>query len=103
MTDIELVQLKIGDTGATKFTVVQIQAFLDMASGSVPEASALALESRAAALSEGLASEKIGDYAYTQKNIDDLLALAARIREAESMTPEIGIAEPDLIGVTEFE
>jgi len=102
MTDVELVQLKIGDTGATKFTAVQIQAFLDMADGSIPEASALAFESRAASLSEGLASESMGDYSYTKKAITDLLALAARCREAESNTPEIGIAEPDLIGVTEY-
>ena len=103
MTDVELVQLKIGDTGATKFTAAQIQAFLDMADGSVLEASALALESRAASLSEGMSSEKIGDYAYTMKKVDDLLALAARYRETDANTPEIGIAEPDLIGVTEFE
>jgi len=103
-TNIEKVQLLIGDTGATQFTVAQIQIFLDMATESVLLAASFALESWAASLTDGLASEKIGDYAYTKKSVENKISLAKKYREEDSATPVLEIGEMDLTygsGITE--
>ena len=100
MTDLEKVRLLIGDTGSVQFTDAQITAFLEMG-GSVYEASALALEAWAATLTESLMSEKIGDYAYTKREANNKMELAARYRNTAFTTPAIDWAEPDLLGVTE--
>lgn len=95
MTPIEQVRLLIGDTGAVQYADPQIQAFLDMAGGSIFLASALALEAWVATLTEDASSEKIGDYAYSKKSADNKLALAARYREVEAKTPAMTWAEFD--------
>ena len=98
MTDIQKVQLLIGDVAGAQFTVAQIQAFLDMAGGSVNIAAALALEAWAATLTDNAVSEKIGDYAYSKKAADNKLALAERYRKAEAETPVLTWAEMNLTG-----
>ena len=88
MTDIEKVRLKIGSVISATFTDDQIQAFLDM-EGSVNLAAAAAIESWAAAAISGTESERIGDYSYSKKSIDNALALAERLRTAEAEAPAI--------------
>ncbi len=95
MTDIEKIRLKIGAVISATFTDVQIQAFLDM-EGSVNLAAAAAIESWAAAVISGAESERIGDYSYSKKAIDNALALAQRLRDNEANIPVMDIASMDL-------
>ena len=99
MTDIEKVRLLIADTGSVQFTDAQIQTFLDMAGGSVLTAAGFALEAWAAAITGGLTSEKIGDYAYTKKDAENKLKLAAEYKKQDAEKPYLTWAEMDLSGV----
>ena len=92
-TSIEQVQLLIGDTTATQYTVAQIQIFLDMSSGSVLLAASYALEAWAATVTAGLTSEKIGDYGYSKNEAAAKTALALKYREEDATTPYITWAE----------
>ena len=80
------------------FSDEEIQAFLVMASDSVNIAAAIALESWAGYLSENADSERIGDYAYTKKQVSNKLALAQRLRDSEAGVPLMDIASFDLTG-----
>ena len=102
MTDIEKVRLKIGTVISATYSDAQIQAFLDM-EGSVNLAAAAAIEAWAVSAITGMESEKIGDYSYTKKAIDNALLLAASLKKLEAETPSITWAEPDLMGVDEEE
>jgi len=104
MTDIEIVRLLIADTDSGQFTDVQIQAFLDLADDALLLAASYALESWAASLTSGLTSEKIGDYAYTQKNSENKIALAKKYREefALGSGPVVDWASMDLETVGEY-
>jgi hypothetical protein len=102
MTDIEKVRLKIGAVISATFTDDQIQAFLDM-EGSVNLAAAAAIESWAAAAVSGAESEKIGDYSYSRKSIDNALALAERLRTAEAEIPAIDWASFNFTDVEDTE
>ena len=107
-TNIGKVRLKIADTDVTPatdahFTDEEIQVFLDEASDDILLASALALEAWAAALTETATSEKIGDYAYTKKQTDNMLALAQRYRDASGSGPVVDWAEMDLEAIGELE
>ena len=98
MTDIEKIRLKIGDTTVPyQFSAAELQSFLDD-EGSVRLASAAAWEAWAAVYALNADSESIGGYAYTQKIVDRMLALAKRSRETEAEKPAMEIAEPDLLG-----
>ena len=99
MTDIQKVRLLIGDTGSIQFTDAQIQAFLDMASGSVLTAAGFALEAWAASITGGLTSERIGDYAYTKKDAEQKLTLALEYKKQDAEKPYLTWAEMDLSGV----
>lgn len=99
MTDFEKVRLLIGDTGSIQFTDAEIQAFLDMASGSVLTAAGFALEAWAASITGGLTSEKIGDYAYTKKDAENKLKLALEYKKQDAEKPYLTWAEMDLSGV----
>jgi len=99
MTDIEKVRLLIADTGSVQFTDAQIQAFLDIAGGSILPAAAYALEAWAASLTGSLTSEKIGDYAYTKKEAATKTALAKEYKEQDANNPYLTWAEMDLSGV----
>ncbi len=97
MTDIDAVRLITGDNDITDliFTDAEVTYFLT-AEGSVPLASAALLEAWAAKYGQSPASEKIGDYAYTQKIIENMLKLATRLRETDAKTPYLTWAEMDL-------
>jgi len=96
MTDIEKVRLLIADTGSVQFTDAQIQAFLDLAGGSVLPAASYALEAWAASLTGSLTSEKIGDYAYTKKEAETKRVLAKEYKEQDANNPYLTWAEMDL-------
>ena len=103
MTDIEKVRLLIADTGSVQYTDAQIQAFLDMAGGSILIAAAYALEAWAASLTDSLTSEKIGDYAYTKKEAENKAALAKEYKRQEAESPYLTWAEMDLTGAADEE
>jgi len=101
MTPIQKVRLLIADTTVPyHFTdTPDIQAFLDMAGGSILIAAGYALEAWAAALTGGLTSEKIGDYAYTKKDAENKLKLAMEYKKQDAEKPYLTWAEMDLISV----
>jgi len=114
ISNIDLVRLLVSDNTeeARHFSDGQIQAFLTMEGDIVLLAAARALESWAANLSEGLESEKVGDYAYTKKSVSNKQALAEQYRQsyrqsladaaaAANVTPALGWATLDLIGDTD--
>ena len=97
-TDLEKIRLLIGDEVAPQhFTDVKLQVFSDIA-GSVMLASALALEAWAAALTDAMESEHIGDYSYTKKLVSNKLVLAEKYRKGEAETPALAWSEMDLTG-----
>ena len=72
------VRLKIGDTDVTPttdavFTDEELTVFLTDNSSNINMAAADALEAWAAKYAASPASEKIGDYAYTQKTVANIL------------------------------
>lgn len=97
-TDVGKVRLLIGDKDIADpvFTDEEITVFLTDG-GSVPLAAATALESWASQYAANADSEKIGDYAFTQKIVDKMLALAKRFRDTEAASPYLTWAELDLI------
>lgn len=102
MTDVEQVRLLIGDsTVPYTYTDVQIQAFLTMASNDVFMAAAYALKSWAATIAGVADSEKIGDYAYSNKAVANKLAVAENYIKMAISTPAMDWAELDLLGESE--
>ena len=97
------VRLRTGDNviGSIVFSDEEIQIFLDAQSESVPLASADLLDAWAAKYGQSADSEKIGDYAYTQKIITNMLKLAQRLRDEVASTPYLKVAEMDLNAVGE--
>ena len=113
-SNTDLVRLLISDnTESTRhFSDGQIQAFLTMEGDIVLLAAARALESWAANLTEGIESEKIGDYGFTKKAASNKLTLATQYREsyrqsladaavAANITPALGWATMDLVNNTD--
>ena len=100
-TNIGKVRLQTGDKDLTDviFTDQEIQIFLDRHSESIPLASADLLEAWAAEYGQSAASENIGDYAYTQKIIANMLALAQRLRDADANVPYFTWTEPDYASI----
>ena len=97
MTDLEKIRLKIGDkTVPYHFSDVELQSFLDD-EGSVILAAAAALEAWVTEYGLNADSEHIGDYSYSQKIVDNMLKLAARVRDTDAAEPSITWAEPDLM------
>jgi len=100
-TDIGKVRLYIGDRDITpttdaQFSDEEIQVFLDKAGSSILLASSFALEAWASNLSGGLSGEKIGDYSYTNKTVENKTALAKKYREEDASTPVSDWASMDL-------
>lgn len=87
-TTVGKIRLKIGDTVITNpvFTDEELTSFYTE-QGSITLASAAALEAWAAKYGANADSEKIGDYAYTQKIVDKLLALAQNLRDTDANEP----------------
>lgn len=107
-TNTGKVRLKIADTDVTPatdahFTDEEIAVFLAEADDDVLIASALALESWAASLSESADSERIGDYSYSKKMAANKLELAQRYRDASGSGPVIDWAEMNLVDLTDME
>ena len=106
-TDIGKVRLLINDKVNTydtpaHYSDAEIQIFLDSA-GSVKLAAAEALEAWAAALTDTMDSEKIGDYSYSKKLVANKLTLAERYRKSAEEAPVLEWAEMDLTGTGEDE
>ena len=99
-TTVGKIRLIIGDKDDTDevFTDAEITYFYSTA-GSINLAAAMALKAWAASYSANADSEKIGDYSYTQKIVDKMLALAERLRTDDAKTPYFTWAEMDLSGV----
>lgn len=101
-TSVGQVRLKIGDKtiASPVFTDEELQVFLTANASSINLASAEALESWAASYGANADSEGIGDYRYSQRIIDNMLALAKRLRDAEAGllggAPSMDIASMDL-------
>jgi uncharacterized Fe-S radical SAM superfamily protein PflX len=99
MTDIEKVRLLIGDsTIPYTYTDAQIQAFLDMADDNIFMAAAYALKSWAASIASVADSERIGDYAYSNKAVANKLAVAENYIKMAITTPAMDWASLDLLG-----
>ena len=92
------VRLKSGDKieASPVFTDEEIEVFLTNQSNNVNLAAAELLEAWAASYAASADSEKIGDYAYTQKIVDNMLKAAANLRETVASTPVMEWSEFDL-------
>jgi hypothetical protein len=103
-TDIGKVRLIISDKNllAPVFTDEEIQVFLT-AGGTVNLASAAALEAWAASYAANASSETIGDYAYQQRIVQNMLETAKRLRDKEAETPAMDWAEMDLVNYGDTE
>ena len=106
-TTVGQVRLIIGDTDVhpgsdAVFSDEELTYFYSIG-GSVTLGAAMAAEAWAAKYAVNATGETIGDYAYTSKAVDNLLALAKRLRDLadDSLTPAMDWAELDLINVTE--
>jgi len=97
-TDVGKVRLLIGDTNIAdaQFSDEEIQIFLDLNDGSLYLAAANALEAWASQISSDIDSEKIANYSYTRKSVDNKMKLAAQYRTIESETPIQDWASLDL-------
>lgn len=102
-TNVGKVRLVISDKDPANevFTDAEITYFLTENGNSINLAAAEALESWAASYSASADTEKIGDYAYSQKIVANMLDLAKRLREKEAESPYLTWAEMNLIGETE--
>ena len=100
-TDRGKVRLLIGDTvdAGHQFEDDEIDAFLAMAGGSLLTAAGYALEAWAAAITDSLKSEKIGDYAYTKDTAGKKLTLAEEYKKQDAEKPYLTWAEMDLSGL----
>ena len=94
-TNVGKVRLIIGDNDDTNeaFTDAEIDYFLTANSNDIYSAAADALEAWAAKYASAPGSEKIGDYAYTQKIIEGMIALAKSLRDKVASEPAGAAAE----------
>lgn len=94
-TDVGKVRIAIGDTVLAdyKFTDEEIEYFLSINSSNTNMASAAALEAWASSYGQNAAGERLGDYSYTQKIMENMLALAKRLRSFEMSVPAGAAAE----------
>ena len=99
-TNIGKVRLMIGDKDIADsvFSDEELQIFLDIESDNLNRSAADALEAWAATYGANADSEKIGDYAFTQKVVDKMLSLAKRLRATDAATPYLTWSEWDLSG-----
>jgi hypothetical protein len=101
MTDIERVRTLIGPTNSAFFTDDQISFFLDLQSGSLLLAAAVALESLAASTDVTPKQVSIGKFEYSvgRAQIKQLTAQAEAFRKMEFETPACAVIEE---GLSEF-
>lgn len=103
-TNVGKVRLIIGDTDVDPesdavFTDAELDYFLTENSNNINLAAADALEAWVAKYATAPDSEKIGDYAYSQKIVDHLNKLAKELREKVESSPVLEISAMDLTGV----
>ena len=99
-TNIGKVRLIIGDNTAVEvFTDIEITYFLTVNGNNITLAAADALEAWMSKYATSPDSEKIGDYAYTQKIIQNMNKLQTELREKDASSPVLEIAEMDLSGL----
>ena len=100
-TNVGKVRLVIGDTDATDYVFEddELNYFLTENSNNISLAAADALEAWIAKYTTSPDSEKIGDYAYTQKIVDKMNKLRNELRAKVESTPVLEISEMDLTGV----
>ena len=99
-TNVGKVRLIIGDNTAIEvFTDVEITYFLTANSNNLSLASADALAAWMSKYATAPDSEHIGDYAYTQKIIQNMNKLQTELREKDASTPVFEISEMDLSGL----
>ena len=98
MTTVEKIRLMIGDNLAVEvFTDAELTWFYTEA-GSINGAAAMAARAWAAKYATNADAEKIGDYSYSLKAYDKLIALADKLEATESSIPVFEISEMDLSG-----
>ncbi len=102
--NISKVRLVIGDTDVhpetdAVFTNEELGYFLTENSNNISLAAADALEAWMAKYAVAPDSEKIGDYAYTQKIVANMNKLRNELRAKVEGTPILEIASMDLSGV----
>jgi len=105
-TDIGKLRLLIGDTDIVPITDAQfsdeeLQAFLDLATGSLLTAAGFALEAWVSSITDSLMSEKIGDYSYTKKDAETKMKLAIEYKKEDASKPYLTWAEMDLAAIGE--
>jgi len=100
-TNVGKVRLTIGDTDATAyvFTDAELTYFLTDNSSNISLAAADALEAWMAKYTTSPDSEKIGDYAYSQKIVEKMNKLRNELRAKVESAPYLTWAEMDLSGV----
>ena len=98
-TDIGKVRLIIGDNTASEvFTDAEITYFLTVNSNNIYLAAAEALGAWMSKYATSPDSERIGDYAYTQKIIANMNKLKKELEDKVALTPYLTWAEMDLTG-----
>lgn len=101
-TTVGKIRLIISDKDITNYIFTDEElTYFYTAEGSVNLAAAAALEAWAASYGANADSEKIGDYSYTQKIIDNMMKLAKSLRDAEAFSPLSDWAEMDLADAEE--
>ena len=103
-TNVGKVRLIIGDTDVTPasdavFTDEELTYFLTANSNNLNLASAAALGAWMAKYAAAPDSEHIGDYAYTQKIIQNMNKLKNELEAKDSSTPAFTWSELDLTGI----
>lgn len=101
-TDVGKVRLIIGDTDATAYVFedAEINYFLTDNSNNIALAAADALGAWMAKYATSPDSEKIGDYAYSQKIIAHMNKLMKELREKDASIPYQTYGEMNLTGAT---
>ena len=101
-TNVGKVRLIIGDNLAVEvFTDAEITYFLTKNADNLNLASADALGAWMAKYAAAPDSEKVGDYAYTQKIIANMNKLKKELEEKDASTPYLTWAEMNLTGIEE--
>jgi len=98
LSDVDSVNVLIGNQDRSKFSDVEIQFFLDQNDESILFAAGMACDALAAKVSANLQEIQIGDFRdYSGRNqVAALQAQAQAFYKLETETPAFAIAEQDL-------